>query len=442
MPTDESYSTFYTDDKKFCFQTSFSHSSPRISVIVNPKKIFTSTFKSVNKICKRDPSLSMLTLPYFILRAYFKDPISKKYIDMLDESEWKFWFIHVTTQLKKLQTSPQWKQDGKPNRIQVTILMLCYNIFYRHMSKWELYEKSFQTLKEFFHALANCIDVLTPRLPHENFIEILSGICHTFKKPPRSTKWKVLEKSGLLAHFLRCSTMPLDDMGCTYSFYTELTGQFNFIEKEFKAGQPCGDMVRKILAGKEGHSTPDRKVLNFLRALSQLADKTQLDEPRCHFCKTTKSEQLLFCSQCRTTSYCSKECQRSDWKSHREYCQKPLDLRKDLNTLHKFVERFVIDHRDAILLEINEMGCKIEDLMLELDFAVDECGVAPALSDPPQFKIICDKTLHEYLPKYIDVVDDLILMRKNLGNLNESHLLCLGISNKGVVTTAMPLRSS
>ena len=232
-------------------------------------------------------------------------------------------------------------------------------------------------------------------------------------------------------------------MGCTYSFYTELTGQFNFIEKEFKAGQPCGDMVRKILAGKEGHSTPDRKVLNFLRTLSQMADKTQLVEPRCHFCKTTKSEQLLHCSQCRTTSYCSKECQRNDWKSHREYCQEPLDLRKDLNTLYKFVEKFVIDHRDAILLEVNEMGCKIEDLMLELDFAVDECGVAPALSDPPQFKIICDKTLDEYLPKYkIDVVDDLILMRKNLGNLNESHLLCLGISNRGVVTTAMHLRSN
>ena len=31
----------------------------------------------------------------------------------------------------------------------------------------------------------------------------------------------------------------------------------------------------------------------------------------------------LRCSRCKKVNYCSKECQRSDWKQHKKQCKKP-----------------------------------------------------------------------------------------------------------------------
>ena len=46
----------------------------------------------------------------------------------------------------------------------------------------------------------------------------------------------------------------------------------------------------------------------------------------CGFCKkTNKSVNLKFCNQCRYTKYCDKQCQKSDWKNHKETC---LDIKR------------------------------------------------------------------------------------------------------------------
>ena len=39
----------------------------------------------------------------------------------------------------------------------------------------------------------------------------------------------------------------------------------------------------------------------------------------CHFCKVEPEEQLKNCV-CKKVSYCSKECQAKDWKSHKPSC--------------------------------------------------------------------------------------------------------------------------
>ena len=39
----------------------------------------------------------------------------------------------------------------------------------------------------------------------------------------------------------------------------------------------------------------------------------------CHFCKVVPEVQLKSCV-CRKASYCSKECQAKDWKSHKPSC--------------------------------------------------------------------------------------------------------------------------
>ena len=453
MSKDESYSAFYTDDNEFCYQQ---HGK---RICVNPTKIFTSTFESMNatfeKYKKDGTSMTrhdVLCYHYYVLDAYFLDNASEKYIVMLDESEWKFWFIHVSTQLRKLQTSPQWKEDGKEDKHDEIMLDVCCCIFQRKFAcqyKFKLFRKSsLQVPTEFFHALASCIDVVRPTIPHIHFVDGFVYLCAIILLlDSDGTMLKMMEKSGLLVHTIRWSTMPLEDMQYTYSFYRMLTREMSLIMKKFKAGQPCGDMVRKILAGKEGHSTPDRKVMNFLRTISQLADMAIASRTlesqtvkMCRFCKTTKCEQWLFCSQCRATSYCSKECQKRDWKSHKPLCQRVPGLKKNLSTFHKILDRFMIDHRDAILLEVHKTGRKVEDLMLEVDFSVDEFGVAPALSDPPQFKVLCMKNAHHYLRKKYpnqNVLKKLESMRRNLDDITESHLLCFGNSYKECCITAM-----
>ena len=41
--------------------------------------------------------------------------------------------------------------------------------------------------------------------------------------------------------------------------------------------------------------------------------------PVCNFCKTS-NESLLTCGCCGKVSYCNRECQARDWRSHKSSC--------------------------------------------------------------------------------------------------------------------------
>jgi len=407
IPANKSYSAFYTDDNEFCFQAGVSR------ICVNPTKIFTSTFKSMNTEVEQSGKSRYIALGrhYHVLKAYFSNDASEKYIAMLDETEWKFWFIHVTIQLRKLQTSPQWKQDGNLDTNDTMMFATCPLIFH-HAFRLKLFAKEspLQVPRDFFHALASCIDTLTPRLPHREFVRMFTDTCTLLlEEDYEITMLKMMEKSGLLVQILRCSTMPLDDMETTYKFYIDLTHQLSFIKKKFKTGQPCNNIIQKILAGDDGHSNPDPKVLNFLQTILKLADKTHQDLPfhlnkYCEFCRTKLSEHLLLCSQCRKAHYCSKECQRNDWKNHKQCCEQNSSLEiKNIDKYENMAKNFLIDHADELQAKldetISETGLKQNELVLNLDFVADESGVAPALSNPPRFEMLSVKNTLEKLKK-------------------------------------------
>lgn len=48
-------------------------------------------------------------------------------------------------------------------------------------------------------------------------------------------------------------------------------------------------------------------------------------QPSCASCTKTDSDtgvQLKCCAKCQTTRYCSRECQKTDWKTHKKVCAK------------------------------------------------------------------------------------------------------------------------
>ena len=52
---------------------------------------------------------------------------------------------------------------------------------------------------------------------------------------------------------------------------------------------------------------------------------TQTESPDWKKCKHCKIEKLKMqkCSVCKSARYCSVECQRADWPSHKKCCKKP-----------------------------------------------------------------------------------------------------------------------
>ena len=429
------YWGFYDDDNEFCYE------DPLSRICVNPKKIFTSTFKLIQDGIPRNFESFEY---YLILYTYFKDPVSKKYIVMLDKSEWTFWFNHVITELGKLQTSPRWKQDGEVDFHNTWMLRMCNNIL-NQSHKLKLSERSFQVPDEFFYALASCLDALSPRLPSSDCVPNFVNCVTWLAMDSEGTIWNVIERSGLLVHIIRCSTIPLNDETFTTVYYL-LTRQLSLIKKKFKPGQPCRDIVQKILAREGGYSNPDPRVLNFLQTISQLADRTNQDLPLyrpkrlCSFCKTTLPENLILsCGRYHMVSYCSKECQRNDWRDHKPSCREGSGLRNKNYELYATMAcKFLTDHQDEIKEKIkktmNETGHEIDELVLDLDLSADDYGIVPILLN--QFEILSvDKLLQTRSPGQLP--EDLKSMTRDLNEAN--RFLCLYHSPLGYHDTSMAL---
>ncbi|KZW01903.1 hypothetical protein EXIGLDRAFT_829805 [Exidia glandulosa HHB12029] len=73
-----------------------------------------------------------------------------------------------------------------------------------------------------------------------------------------------------------------------------------------------------------------------------LADGPAVDKTRCAVCEQAAAEdgRLLRCSQCRTVAYCSKECQKTDWKrGHKLECGNFLASKVWNSTTNTFGEK-------------------------------------------------------------------------------------------------------
>jgi len=156
------------------------------------------------------------------------------------------------------------------------------------------------------------------------FDGVLSTSHNQFDNPWSAEKtFKKLEASGILAECLRCMTVPQQafrDVDAhndrVANMVKALVSCPSLLQKKFKKGEPCGDVVCAILEGKDGHRHTPPTVIKLLKGLVhsvQSIDSAGNNSwSRCGYCgKIEESETpLMKCARCKRWYYCSKECQR------------------------------------------------------------------------------------------------------------------------------------
>lgn len=258
---------------------------------------------------------------------------------------------------------------------------------------------------------------------------------------------KKLDATGILEHYLLCAAIkePLEttetpkDLPLKY-----LLSSTAFTKKRFKVGTPCGDTLRAILDGDMKVCPRARPYLqSLLKLSSSMEDENTYYRSRdfCRHCiKTDFKFNLLFCSRCNQTCYCSKECQKADWANHKPLCcPKTKKVTKNADASEQLIVDYAERHYVPIMLRLmNECdknpGLTIHDFVLELDFNPDENGNVPVLQDCPQFKLFTNS-------KYVEIVaaqgysaSEVESMAAHIKNRTICELFCFNLFAHGAKT--------
>lgn len=141
--------------------------------------------------------------------------------------------------------------------------------------------------------------------------------------PPEKI-FKKFEACGLLAQYIRCSTIPQDEDAVAFpirisKFYEDLNNCPVFVKKRFQPSEPCGKVVVDILSGRDGSRVKRPEVMRRLEAIASytsMLDSSSAARNRGSICRhCNKSElsimsqgqrSLMRCARCERVSYCSK----------------------------------------------------------------------------------------------------------------------------------------
>jgi len=332
----------------------------------------------------------------------------------IPKSEIESLIDHVITVLTLKTQDARWSQTGIIEPHDAYILIACIPIFVHLEPVIVALERGFYKVLADFVRQAPC-------LPCQNIAETICRLCantiilifNNEHNSKQSLTWTVektfrkLESCGMLAQFIRCSTVPpweeRKDLGIL-KFYEELVHCQVLIKKKFKKGQPCGDLIINILNGKDGHKKDPRisrvKIMQYLTTIARLADIMQPDQQQhqknfiCFNSNCSKAglaaECEKTCSRCQQAYYCSKTCQIADWKIHKKHCRQVSKTeKKKTDVRHHLLINFAKANSAEIMREIVEVCDKHHltkaEILLEVDFMPDESGLAPALQVPAKF---------------------------------------------------------
>lgn len=427
------------------------------SNIENAKKI-----RSKRKLGGKDKEqLKMIYIMIDSLADYSTPEVFRSYVPLKDV---EFWVDHVMTVLKSIAQDKRWTATGKLEEHDAFVLNSCVSMFTNAVPVAIAHEKDlFKVLSEVVAARKGktnslpCADISeTVELIVSN--AILTSLYQFDNKWTGEKIFKKLESSGVLLEFIRVTTVaqPNDSFAPPRSVlksYDELLKCTNFLKKKFKKGEPCGDIVSSILSGKYGYRRNRQITMAKLKAISNMSEIMECDGPAIKMCRNcSKSEMseefqqsLMQCSRCKMAYYCSRDCQKANWKSHRKVCIAATKAHtKNVNTTETITLNFARNNYVDIMVELvsvcDSTSLNKGELLLELDFVPSKNGKTPALQDPPVFKIAASRGYFEGSrpnePNWFYKKEDPKIYQENVkgvafaikdqfSRLPPSHLLCL-----------------
>mmetsp|Transcript_35799 Transcript_35799/g.86595 ORF Transcript_35799/g.86595 Transcript_35799/m.86595 type:complete len:438 (+) Transcript_35799:394-1707(+) len=340
----------------------------------------------------------------------------------IPESEIQCWLDYVIEGIRGLTTNKSWIQSGHVADAWL-LLEPCQFMFCHGVPVVLAFESEFfQVLSSFIKVRKESDGRAMPSTRLCNKIALLVSTAFTFSISGFDNNWsseksfKKLDASGILEEFLRCATVPYPTESADWNKHLYTTLYFlqlctRILLQRFQKGKPCGDTLQAILDGKDGaKSGTSSKVMKRLQAIASASIMRATDAAEhehgsclglaygCNNCgKLVSKESLMNCAQCNT-NYCSKKCQRAEWKVHKSECNQCTKTEFKNRKMIKLSVANVLEKRsDYINLQLTEachtLGAKRNELILELDFLVND-GIVPAMDDLRELKI---SSITEYL---------------------------------------------
>ncbi|RDL39875.1 uncharacterized protein BP5553_04215 [Venustampulla echinocandica] len=135
-----------------------------------------------------------------------------------------------------------------------------------------------------------------------------------------------------------------------WTWGTKDAGLARAIEAKLKALGVREDLCSMGIGSKRDNDASDETWSVFLSKLKELTGQGAADTMACSSCKkgaSTFSTPLLRCAGCLKASYCSKRCQKNDWKEHKKVCVKsPESSPRDPFTYYNTIAHTVPEAKD------------------------------------------------------------------------------------------------
>jgi hypothetical protein len=140
--------------------------------------------------------------------------------------------------------------------------------------------------------------------------------------------------------------------------HAHLNGKFGWIAKHQDPGT-ARIQVDMASPWKDPRTGPKKGL-----TLSLKAEHLEIleDEDTCRGCNQVfATAEMLTCSRCRVTKYCSKECQKRDWKTgeHKEKCELIRVARKSTSASVNPDDETMLptNHKDRLLVRLKRAQC-------------------------------------------------------------------------------------
>jgi len=293
----------------------------------------------------------------------------------------RFLVTHLVELLEKLASNEQWirtGQIGEDYTCSVSIIpaYLRRNDFAVACHAQSLFSKYATFLRAWKgrFSLSTASEVLSVLYNYSAYMQGYRGVAD-------------MRDAGLLAQGLRAFAVPgiSSEVPHFVPYFKLLAQEEHFVATTFASGTDTGDMFEIVLGAKE--SKPDPMALELLRLLARSRNRNKYGRKLlCGLCSKLELEmasgsKLLTCSKCKSVRYCSKECQRKDWKQHKKTCGKEAKPLEDSEVLASVVNSFLLNQSAwivrGVVSAMADSGKSKRDFVVEVDFYQHDATYRP-----------------------------------------------------------------